>query len=120
MSIEKNLERIADALETIAAAHTVEMIVTPISKGDKVTGSSSTKAEKSTGSKSDSKESSKTSSGPELTKDDVRDALKTLQKAKGAAAARALLADHDAKTLTDLKTDEYMNVINAAEAQANG
>lgn len=111
MTIEKHLDRIATALEQIASGAS-----TPAASSSKSTAQS----EKKSGSSSTSskKSSAKSSDGP--SKDDVRAALKALQKAKGAAAARDLLAENDAKTLTDLKTDYYYSVIESAEERANG
>lgn len=104
MSIEKNLERIADALEAIASG----TATTPSPSSKK----SSEKSSKSSRGKS---ESSKTSSEDTPSKNDVRAALKALQKATDAKTAREMLQKFDAKTVTDLDEDNYAGLIEACE-----
>lgn len=105
MSTEKSLERIADALEIIAA-------------GAQAPSTSSAKPSEAKSKSKPGKEKSGTSSKEEVSKADVREALKNLQKAKGASAARELLAENKAKTLTDLDVELYASVIEAAEERA--
>ena len=110
MTIEAQLERIANALETLAS-----------STGSAPAASSSTKPAKSQN--SSGKATSETKSSPEssdpVIKEAVREALKMLQKVKGAAAAREMLANHGAKTLTDLDEAKFGAVIKEAKESAS-
>jgi outer membrane biosynthesis protein TonB len=106
MSIEKSLERIADALEVITKRPVTEAPVDdkPAAKEKKKPAAKETKkpAEK--------KESS---DGP--TKDDVREALKGYQKRESPTAARELLQTHGngAASITALDEDDYQAIIDA-------
>lgn len=106
MSIESSLERIATALEILAG------------QKESVSSEPSSDPEPSSPKKSkpSPKPSKKSSDGP--TKDDVREALKKLQKAHGPQAARTLLADHNARTLGELDVDAYEQAIADAEERA--
>jgi hypothetical protein len=115
MTIEAQLERIANALEAIAAGSSE---TTQTSTSSTKPAPSQEKSSKKPSKKSSAPKESK--GGSESTKDDVREALKNLQKAKGAAAARDLLAENKAKTLTDLDAEMYSSVIEAAEERARG
>ena len=104
MSIENSLERIADALEVIAGNAGKSSSSTEASEAAKPSGGKSKTAS------SKSKSGKKSSDTP--TKDDVKAALKGLQKATSASTARQLLADvGGAKTLTDLDESKYQAVI---------
>lgn len=95
---EQYLERIAIALESISESMKTS---TPASAPSKPAPKKKKKAE----------------AAPE--KADVREALKNLQKAKGALAARDLLGENGAKTLTDLDVERYASVIESAVERAN-
>ena len=98
MSLEAQLTRIADALEA--------MLQRPPEAP-----AAAEKPKKAPAKKKPA------SSGPD--KDDVRAALKDLQKAKGPQAARDLLAENGAKTLTDLDSDAYSAVIESAKERSS-
>ena len=100
MTIEVQLGRIADALETLAG---VRDAPTPASEPE-------TKADK----KADKKADTKTETS--VTVDDVRAALKALQKRTNAATAKKILSDRGAKTLSDLDEGDYAKVISEAES----
>lgn len=126
MSIEKNLERIADSLEAIAAAYAnvtnVKMAVVEKLKEESAkpkAGSSTTKpsTSKKGSSKKSSKASSKKSSGPSI--DDARAALKDLGKAKSSSVSRELLTSFGAGTLSALDEDKYQELIDAAKAMCD-
>lgn len=119
MSIEKNLERIANALEILAGSRP------PVSTGqspeateaEPSSSPATTKPAKSTGKKSSEDKESKDDSPTVV---DVRERLKALQKATDANTARSVLAQFDAKVLKDLSEDVYQNVITAAQKLIDG
>jgi len=131
MTIEVTLERIAVALETIAAgggavtaAPTTATDTPATTKAEKPAasgkGKPAGKGKATKESKPAKEEPAETEEAkePELTLNDVRAALTTLQKAVGADAPKALLSEHGASTLSKLDKGTYGAVIAAAKAAA--
>jgi len=119
MTIEATLERIAVALETIAAGGgavaTAPAAEKPASKPaaskakDKPAASKAKKEEPAAEAEAEEKEEV-----PTVTLNAVRAALTSLQKASGADAPKALLKEFKAATLSKLKTDQYQAIIDRA------
>lgn len=110
MSIEKNLERIADALEILAGSVPPAAAPAPAkAKKDKSPAKEET-SEPEAAAPAPAKES-----GEAPTKDVVRDALKALGKRLDSQTARQVLADAGANTLTDLPEEQYQAVLDAIE-----
>jgi hypothetical protein len=109
MTIEAQLERIADALEALNGTRTIA----PSEQEGEALQQEATKSE----SKKPAKPSSDDiNEAPTL--DDVRDALKALQIVTDAGTSKAILAEHGAKTLSKLDTSAYGELIAAANAAA--
>lgn len=121
MTIEATLERIAVALETIAAGGgavaTAPAAEKPASKPaaskakDKPAASKAKKEEPAAEAEAEAEEKEEV---PTVTLNAVRAALTSLQKASGADAPKALLKEFKAATLSKLKTDQYQAIIDRA------
>lgn len=57
--------------------------------------------------------------GAVVTLEDVRAALTELAGVKGAATTKTLLAEYDAKKLSDVSVDRYASLLTDAKAWAN-
>lgn len=57
--------------------------------------------------------------GTVITLEDVRAALTELAGVKGAATTKTLLAEYDAKKLSDVPADKYASLLTDAKAWAN-
>lgn len=57
--------------------------------------------------------------GTAITLEDVRAALTELAGVKGAATTKTLLAEYDAKKLSDVPADKYLSLLTDAKAWAN-
>lgn len=106
MTIEKTLERIANALETIAAGGGA---LAALAVEEEEVPPSATKA-------SDKKPAGKRvgtpdEPDPEFTKDMVRASLQALQKATTPAQAKSILKSHGATTIGNLPASKYKRVI---------
>lgn len=103
MTIEKSLERIADALETIAAGG----------------GAAAPEPEKKPAKKPPKKET-QTKVGTDdddggITKEQVRDKLQQVQKATTPAQAKSILKAEGASTIGNLAASKYAAVIAACD-----
>lgn len=122
MTIEATLERIAVALETLAAGGgtvAAAPVETPKAETPKAEKPKATKAEKPKATKPAKEEKPAEDEKPSVSLNDVRAALTSLQKAKGADAPKGLLKEFKAATLSKLETGQYQAVIDrAAELEA--
>ncbi len=107
MTIEKTLERIADALETIAAGtdRTIKPQAEEPAKPKKKTGTS----KKTTVGKKEEIDPD----GP--TKEEVREKLQAVQKATTPAQAKSILKMEGATTIGNLAASKYVAVITACD-----
>ena len=112
MTIEAQLERIADALEALNGTRTVA----PSDKKDEALQQEATKVKAKKPAKPAADVADVADEAPTL--DDVRDALKALQIVTDAATAKDLLAEHGAK-LDDSKYDALIVAAEAAAAEAS-
>lgn len=133
MAIENTLERIAVALETLAAGQGLvagtTVTVTPTEEKPKRKPRKGSKASKETSEKpteavtestsTSEPEKSEESSEPEVTIADVRTALTRLQNAVDGAAARKVLSTKGGNgALSKVKPAKYADVVAAANEQA--
>ncbi len=115
MTIEKTLERIADALETIAASdRTLAAAVAETPPEPTPASRAPTKKKK----KATKKGETQTQVGtPDddggITKEEVRAALQSVQKATTPAQAKSILKAEGATTIGNLAASKYANVIEA-------
>lgn len=116
MTIEATLERIAVALETIAAGGGT-VAAAPAAEKPASKPAASKAKDKPAASKSKKEEpaAEEKEEAPAVTLNAVRAALTSLQKASGADAPKALLKEFKAATLSKLKTDQYQAIIDRAE-----
>jgi len=107
MTIESALERIAEALETIAAGDGVYAPATPPEKAPP----------KKAAGKPAKETIGKVAEEPDdgITKDQVRDKLQQLQKATTPAQAKSILKGHGASTIGNLPVSKYAQVIAQCE-----
>lgn len=106
MTIEKTLERIADALETIAAGG--GEIATPAAE--------SAKPKKKTGTTKKTTVGKKEEIDPDgPTKEQVRAKLQAVQKATTPAQAKSILKMEGATTIGNLAASKYVAVITACD-----
>jgi hypothetical protein len=112
MTIEATLERIAAALESIAAGGGT---VAPAAERD------DPKPEKAPPKKSSTKKSAEKRIGtedvadPDYTKEMVRAKLQELQKATTPAQAKSILKSHGASTIGNLPASKYKQVIDECD-----
>ena len=112
------LERGVEALERIAAALEGERVIPPGKpSADTSSDSTSAKEKETTGSKDTSKKESSTSkkSDKAPSREEVRDALKEVQKKHDAQTARDVLAEFGVPGISALEEDQYADVIAAAK-----
>lgn len=103
MSIESNLKSIAESLATIAKSCLITAATgTPAKAPDKEPEKAPEKAPKAPVAGD---------SEPEVTVDDVREALSDLVKAEGAAKAKRILEKHGAPSVTALDSKHYASVL---------
>lgn len=106
MTIEKTLERIADALESIAASTGVQPIE----------AQAPTPAKKKTGTSKKTTVGKKEEIDPDgPTKEEVRAKLQAVQKATTPAQAKSILKMEGATTIGNLAASKYVAVITACE-----
>ena len=110
MTIEKTLERIADALETIAASD--RTLAAAVAEPEK-----KAPAKKKTTNK---KKETETKVGTDdddggITKEEVRAKLQAVQKATTPAQAKSILKAEGATTIGNLAASKYANVIAACD-----
>jgi len=109
MTIESTLERIAAALETIAAGGGT--VAAPAAKDEKAPPKKSSK-------KSTEKRVGTPDEGdPEYTKEMVRAKLQELQKATTPAQAKSILKSHGASTIGNLPASKYKQVIDECDVK---
>ena len=106
------MERAVEALERIAAA--LEGGVAPAEKPTPET--EKPKAEKPKAEKPKAEKPKVLPDGDSVSREDVRDALKAVQKAHGAEAARGILAGFDVAAISALDESQYPAVLEAAKA----
>lgn len=113
MTIEATLERIAVALEAIAAVPVAA--APPPEKTESKPAASKGKA-KPAASKTKKEEPAveEKEEAPSVTLNDVRAALTTLQKAAGSGTPKVLLKEFKAATLSKLAPDQYQAIIDRA------
>ncbi len=114
MTIEKTLERIADALETIAASDRTLAAAVAETPPEPTPASRAPKKKK----KATKKGETQTQVGtPDddggITKEEVRAALQSVQKATTPAQAKSILKAEGATTIGNLAASKYANVIEA-------
>ncbi len=107
MSLEKTLERIADALEAIAAGGGT--IASPAEEPAKPTKKKTGTSKKQTVGKVNEPDPD----GP--TKEEVRNKLQAVQKATTPAQAKSILKTEGATTIGNLAVSKYAVVIAACE-----
>lgn len=108
MTIESTLERIADALETIAAAGGA---VAPIAGNEKPSAKKAAPNKKIIGKPTPEPEEG------DITKEQVRAKLQELQKATTPAQAKSILKGHGASTIGNLPASKYQQVIDQCDAK---
>ena len=113
MTIEKTLERIAAALETIAAGGgTIDL--RPVNPAEE----EEAPPKKSTGKKPAEKRVGTEDVGdPDYTKEMVRAKLQELQKATTPAQAKSILKSHGASTIGNLPASKYKQVIDECDVK---
>jgi hypothetical protein len=117
MPIEKSLERIADALEALLkgqisdAAHAEEMHAA--GGDDENPAAKEKKKDKKPPKTVPSNKQAEEPAGDGPTKAEVRAVLKKYGADNSPADARQILADHGAKSMTDLEPERYQDVIDA-------
>ena len=105
MTIESTLERIAEALETIAATYSGTAAPEKAPPKKASTKKAAAKPDKETVGKVDE------DPGDGITKDQVREKLQELQKATTPAQAKSILKGHGASTIGNLPASKYAQVI---------
>jgi len=103
MSIEKNLERIADALETIAAG------------GGAVAPAPAAKPKPKPKAKDNETVVGTPDDDGGISKEEVRDKLQAVQKQTTPAQAKSILKAEGATTIGNLPKSKYANVIAACD-----
>lgn len=109
MSIETDLKSIAASLELIA--HHLVGTEQPSSPDTKTPSSASGTTKKPKKSSGTSKEATPSSSGSDLSVEDVRAKLKLVSKSADAAAARDVLKSYGTQVLKDLDPEQFAAVI---------
>lgn len=130
MSIESDLKRIADALEAIASNQGATILsesITSTPGADKLRPVvSPSQPEEKQGKVTRKKASAAVAAAPvedapgetTPTKDDLVDELRALVHVKGAAVAKELLAEYGAGKVSDLKEEQYVEVLKAMKKKA--
>ncbi len=117
MTIEATLERIADSLEGIHRLLANGSTVAPAEDAPSESPAAPETPEPAAPVETETPAADDTGTA---TKEDVRDALKALQKLTDAATAKGILAefnDGKAKTLSDLKESDYAGVLKKTKAE---